>query len=165
MSGSERVVRVDLPGGWVAMLEWPEGVTSGGPASVVVEPADPDRCPHGGLSQTVLRAIDFRDAAEQLRTQLAGAETDSAEDDESIRAALADGVSDEYLARLSVRYVAVTGAGQSKPLQVLAEITGKTPSTVKGHLWTARKRGFLLGSQGRAGGVVTPEARRILGQV
>lgn len=169
MDGDERVVEIDLPGGWVAEMQWPEGVTNGGPAVLLVRPADPESYPHGGVSSTLLREIDFKYAADRLRGQLAASERRQKfaegydnEQDDRIRAALADGVTDEYLALLSSRYVRITGAGQAKPLKALADVIGKTESTVKGHLWQARKRGLLEGSQGRAGGQLTEKATRLL---
>lgn len=172
MAGSRdaaRVVEVDLDGGWVARMEWPEGATSGGPGVLVIEPSDPDSYPHGGISSTLLRGLDFREAAETLRRQLAAQQSwhvaeqqyDEGRDDR-IKAALAEGITDQYLSLLSSRYVQITNRGQSHPLRVLAEITGKTESTVKGHLWQARKRGLLEGSPGRAGGQLTPKAQGIV---
>jgi hypothetical protein len=167
----ERVVAQDL-GPWVVEMEWPPGVDHGGPGYLVVRPADPESYPHGGVSQTLLRQIDFKAAADDLRRQHAVSdrrrrthEAHEADRDERIRTALTEGVTDEYLALLASKYVSVTNQGQAKPLRVLAELTGKSESTMKVHLWHARKRGLLEGSAGRAGGKLTPKASGILAKI
>jgi hypothetical protein len=53
-------------GDWVAEMTWAEGDIQGGPSMLVIQPADPDNVPAGGLSSTVLRAVDFRTAAATL---------------------------------------------------------------------------------------------------
>ena len=167
MSG-ERIVVQDL-GEWVVRMEWPEGVQSGGPGVLVIEPADPDSYPVGGLSSTVLRQVDFRGAAEQLRAQLATEQRQDKELErykqdlsERLRKALSHGVTEEYLALLASAYVSAVNRGQEKPSEHLADIAGKTASTVKWHLWQARKRGLLTGSAGRKGGQLTHRAKVIL---
>ena len=54
---------------WVVTMEWPAGVENGGPMRLVIEPIGAN--PVGGLSSTVLRQVDFRDAIERFREQLA----------------------------------------------------------------------------------------------
>jgi hypothetical protein len=72
----------------------------------------------------------------------------------------ADGITDEYLAMLSVVYSAA--ASQPKPLEYLAGISGKTPATIKNHLWQATRKGLLERSPGGAGGRITPKATDLL---
>jgi hypothetical protein len=163
-----RVVQ-DL-GAWVVVMEWPEGVINGGPGRLVIEPAD--GYPIGGLSQTVLRQVDFKDGIERFRKQLAASERRSQlRDDyenkrgERIRAALSAGVTDEYLALLASAYISAANRGQPMPNEYLAEVVGKTTSTVRGHLWQARKRDLLTGSPGRVGGQLTPKAVAILERI
>jgi DNA-binding IscR family transcriptional regulator len=55
--------------------------------------------------------------------------------------------------------------GQTKPVERLAEDLGKPLQTIRGHLWQARKRGFLKGSPGRKGGDLSIEAMTILQQM
>lgn len=162
---------MDLGTDWVAEMEWPEGVTSGGPGVLIIRPSDPESYPHGGISSTVVREVDFREAVETLRRQLAVSEwRDQKRDelteasDDRIRDALADGVTDEYLSLLSSRYVRITGQGQSHPIRTLADITGRTESSVRSHLWQAKRRDLLKGSAGRAGGVLTAKAQEVLRQ-
>ncbi|MEI5100083.1 hypothetical protein RB200_17925 [Streptomyces sp. PmtG] len=61
-------------GPWVVEMQWPEGVTQGGPAVLVVRPKSGENPPLGGISSTVLREIDFKEAAERLRAQVAVSE-------------------------------------------------------------------------------------------
>lgn len=124
------------------------------------------------MSSTILREIDFRYAAERLRGQLAFHERWNKADErhetkriERLRAALAEGITEEYLALLASAYVHRVNIGQDKPVQQLADELGKSPTTVKGHLWQARKRGLLTGSSGRKGGQLTPEATAILERI
>ncbi|MEI5100084.1 hypothetical protein RB200_17930 [Streptomyces sp. PmtG] len=71
-------------------------------------------------------------------------------------------MTDEYLAMLASAYVNYLNSGGKGPLAHLAERVGKSESTVKGHLWQARKRGLLVGAPGRAGGLLTIKATAIL---
>ncbi|GGO52285.1 hypothetical protein [Streptomyces lasiicapitis] len=165
------VVAQDI-GPWVVEMQWPEGVTQGGPAVLVVRPKDRENRPLGGISSTVLREIDFKAAAERLRAQAATSEMRSqareeyeAGRTERLRQALAQGVTDEYLAMLASAYVNYLSGGGKGPLAHLAERVGKGESTIKGHLWQARKRGLLIGTPGRAGGVLTLKAIAILTRV
>ncbi|MGV9540330.1 hypothetical protein ACWDSF_03280 [Nocardia beijingensis] len=166
-----RIVTQDL-GDWIVRMEWPAGVENGGPGVLLIEPANPETYPPGGVSSTVLREIDFRAALETLRSQSAASqrwsnarETYEAERAERLRDAATQGVTDEYLALLASAYVSATNRGQAKPLDYLAQMVGKTPSTVKGHLWQARKKELLSGSAGRAGGQLTDAATRILARI
>ncbi|WP_067571560.1 hypothetical protein [Nocardia acidivorans] len=168
---NDRVVTQDL-GDWVVKMEWPAGVENGGPCVLLIEPADPQNYPAGGLSSTVLRDIDFRGAVETLRRQLKGSQPSGKASErhetnraKSLRDALAQGVTDEYLALLAAAYVSATNRGQAKPLDYLAEMVGKTANTIKGHLWQARKKELLIGSAGRAGGQLTGKANGILERI
>ncbi|MDV3129597.1 hypothetical protein M1247_32155 [Mycobacterium sp. 21AC1] len=151
---------------WVLAMQWPEGVTQGGPAVLVIYPSDPDSCPPGGLSQTVLREVDFKYAAEKLRRQIESSkrwDKSRKRGDEKMDALLiehaADGPSSEtYLALLARAYVSAVNQGQDKPLQHLAEVAGKSAAAIKNHLWQATRKGLLERSPGRAGGRVTPKA-------
>lgn len=165
--GWERQVEVDLGPNfeWVAQMEWPEGEPQGGPAVLVIRPSDPNGYPAGGLSQTVLREVDFKYALNRLRSQLASSERWSKQrhdSDEKMTALLIDasdaGITEDYLALLSRAYVATVSQGQAKPLEHLAGITGKSASAIKNHLWQATRKGLLERSPGRAGGRVTEKA-------
>lgn len=166
------MVVLDLGNDWVVEMEWPEGETHGGPAKLVVRPADPGSYPPGGLSSTVLRGIKFRDASAQLRRQLASGQRRQKSRDKyeterlnRIRDELAKGLTPEYLALLSSLYVSRVNAGQAKPTEGIAEDLGKGLQTIRGHLWQARKQGLLTGSTGRKGGQLTPEASLILKRI
>ncbi|WP_447041407.1 hypothetical protein [Streptomyces sp. DSM 118878] len=81
---------------------------------------------------------------------------------ERLRKAAAQGVTDEYLALLASAYVGYINRGGAGPLAHLAAQVGKSQSTIKGHLWQARKRDLLTGSAGRAGGALTEKASALL---
>ncbi|BDD96568.1 hypothetical protein [Mycolicibacterium fortuitum] len=150
---------------WVAAMQWPEGVTQGGPAVLVIYPSNPESCPPGGLSQTLLRDVDFKYAAERLRRQLENSKrwdtsrkrSDKKMNDLLISHAVEGRVTDTYLALLSRAYVSAVDQGQSKPLEFLAELTSKSAASIKNHLWQATRKGLLERSPGRAGGRVTPK--------
>lgn len=156
---SPRTVVIELGEQWVVEMTWPDGVTDGGPSALTLRPADPENPPEDGISPMLLREISFSEARARLRSQGAPVPDVS---DALLRRFLAAGVSPTYLALLASRYVRVTNEGQAHPQEVLAEVIRKTPSTVKGHLWQARKAGLLAGSAGRAGGTLTAEARRLI---
>jgi hypothetical protein len=152
---------------WVAVMEWPDGVEDGGPSRLVIEPID--KMPVGGLSSTVLRQIDFRDAIGRHRKQLAESHRRAGPlqrlrdfERAQLRSALADGVTDYYLALLSWQYVQATGRGQANINDYMAELVGKPVGTVRGHLIRARHGGLLTGSHGRKGGELTEAAEEIL---
>ena len=157
-------------GDWYVVMEWPDGVEDGGPAKLTIQPVA--ECPVGGLSSTVLRQIDFRGATENLRGQVAENQLSVKQHEamnrwhsDRLRSALAEGVTDDYLALLSYEYVRAVNRGQAKVNDYLAETAGKPTSTVRGHLWHARKRGFLTGSPGRKGGRLGPDAEAIMGRI
>lgn len=166
-------------GEWVVAFEWPAdaiGSNAGGPSRMVIEPIG--EMPVGGLSSTVLRQINFREAAERHREEQARQASArnrtrkdiaifeklrEAERAELRRALSEDGVTDYYLAFLSWQYVQAVGAGQDKPVDNLAEDLGRSLNTVKSHLWQARKKGLLTGgSAGRKGGELSSAAEELL---
>ncbi|RIR96408.1 MarR family winged helix-turn-helix transcriptional regulator [Mycobacteroides abscessus] len=154
---------------WVAEMQWPEGVTQGGPAVLVIYPSNPDTCPLGGLSQTVLREVDFKYALDRLRSYLSTSKRWDAARKKSEQRVTAElvahsdmGLTPEYLVLLSRVYVGAVNQGQSKPLEYLAELTGKTPAAIKNHLWQATRKGYLERSPGRAGGHLTAKAAEIM---
>ncbi|WP_125263279.1 hypothetical protein [Streptomyces alboflavus] len=156
-------------GPWVVEMQWPEGVTQGGPAVLLVRPKDEEDSPLGGISSTVLREIDFKAAVERLRAKVTISEMRAQVREqyeegrtERLRQALAQGVTDEYLAMLASAYLSYLSGGGKGPLTHLAERVGKSESTIKGHLWQARKRELLTGAPGRAGGALTRKAAEIL---
>jgi hypothetical protein len=157
---------------WSVKMRWRDGDRNG-PSRIVIEPADPNHYPAGGISQTVLRDIKFGEAVEVVRKGRALlAETDrmSAQmpivdweaEGRRLLELSADGLTDGYLATLSWLYVAA--AKEAKPLKRLAEVTGKSPAAIKSHLWQATRRDLLYRSPGRAGGVVTEKALGILSE-
>jgi hypothetical protein len=164
-----RSVMQDL-GEWYVVMEWPDGVEDGGPGRLVIQPVG--AYPVGGLSSTVLRQIDFRRAIEQFRAEIAaskerGREYQAVEKwrGDRLRAALADGVTDDYLALLSSEYVRAVSRGQAKVNDYLADMIGKPTNTVRGHLWQARKQDFLTGNPGRKGGELTPKADALMKRI
>jgi hypothetical protein len=174
VSEQSRVIKIPQKlGGWVAEMTWTGDEIQGGPSTLVIRPKDPGNVPAGGLSSTVLREVDFRAAAatmhDLMRESAAFMETVRESQKqwkktiEFVREALAEGVTDDYLALLAERYVTLVNTGQEKPVDHLAEELGRSLPTVKGHLWQARKRGLLTGgSAGRKGGEISEEARQLV---
>ncbi|MBC9712239.1 hypothetical protein H9Y04_06590 [Streptomyces sp. TRM66268-LWL] len=70
---------------------------------------------------------------------------------------------DEYLAALAVQYERLTDMGVRSPVQQLAMITEKSLGTVKTHIQSARKKGFLEAIGSKAGGAATDKAHVLLG--
>lgn len=158
------VVTVDLGPNceWVAEMRWPVGETQGGPAELFIRPSDPAGFPPGGLSQTVLREVDFKYALDRLRGYLANSkrwERQRQEGEDQVLAVLVahagGAITSEYLALLSRVYVSAVNQGRSKPLDYLAEVTGNSPAAIKNHLWQATRKGLLERSPGRVGGRIT----------
>lgn len=158
---------------WVAEMQWPEGETQGGPAVLVIYPSDPDTCPTGGLSQTVLRDVDFKYALDRLRATLSNSkrwERARQRSENKLTTLLAEraaagAISPEYLALLSRVYIDVVNNGQDKPLDHLATLTNKSAAAIKNHLWQATRQGLLERSPGRAGGHLTEKGRTSLALV
>lgn len=153
-------------GPWSVWMEWPDDADQGGPARLVIEPAD-DALPFetaGGLSSTVLRQINFQDAIDQWRRESPGTVLD-----EYFGARLCDllseGVTDRYLAYLASVYVGMVQAGEKGLTLKLADAIDKKPDTVKSHLKAARKRELLTVIPGKAGGQLTEKATEILKQL
>lgn len=162
-------VRFGPNGEWTAHMAWRDG-DHNGPSRLIVEPTSPDNYPAGGISQTVLRGIKFGGVIDAIRkgreaiAESAGDEPAPPIDWEATGTRLIElsenGISEPYLAALSWAYSAA--ANQPKPLERLANVTGKSPSAIKSHLWHATRAGLLYRSPGRAGGAVTERALRIL---
>jgi hypothetical protein len=166
------IVTVDLGPNyeWVARLEWPQGETQGGPGRIVIEPATEGTYPAGGLSQTVLRELDFKQAIDTLRRQHAGGKR-AEKAKAAVRQQMNDlllahaevrEITDIYLSLLSHAYVRAVSDGQEKPLEYLAELTGQSHAAIKNHLWQATRRGLLERSPGRAGGKTTAKAKNLI---
>ena len=158
-------------GGWTVEMYWPEDEIQGGPLKLVIRPTDEDNVPLGGISSTVLRAIDFRTGAAKAREEVAAEDLANAQLEEKplqvampLLKTLLDkgGLTDVYLVLLAHEYIARVVRGEAKPVDHIAEELGKSLGTVKNHLWQARNRGLLKGgSAGRKGGYVPPEAAQI----
>lgn len=158
---------------WVAEMQWPEGRTQGGPAVLLIYPSDPDACPPGGLSQTVLRDMNFREALDLLRAGLTFSKRaqrvrQQVTDNLAkllIEHAKGGSITPAYLATLSRAYLDAVDNGQGRPLDHLAGITGKSTAAIKNHLWQATRKGILVRSPGRAGGHLTTKGRTELAQI
>lgn len=155
----------ELGDDWVVTMDWPEGVLDGGPARLVIEPKG--EMPVGGVSSTVLRRIDFRQAASELRANRAAPTFKllrALQDFEQsqLRESLSHGVTDDYLALLSNVYVNAVNRGQPKVNDYLAELIGRPTNTVRGHLWQARNKGLLSRAPGHKGGQLSEEAEALI---
>ncbi|WP_322859543.1 hypothetical protein U8D42_17285 [Mycobacterium europaeum] len=158
-------------GGWTVEMYWKEDEIQGGPIKLVVRPTDEENVPPGGISSTVLREIDFRTGAADARMKLAAEDRAYAQTTKRplqvsmpLLKSILDmgGITDVYLVLLAAEYVGRVADGEAKPVDHIAEELGKSPGTVKNHLWQARNRGLLKGgSAGRKGGYVPPEAAQI----
>lgn len=122
----------------------------------------------GGISQTVLRQINFKDAFNAMIRQSSGLNKHFVEVvdgfAEELRAMLADGVTDWYLAHLSEAYLLLIRLGEKNVAGRLAVMVDRTPSGVLQHLKRARKADLLTSIPGRAGGELTPRALEILSE-
>lgn len=164
-----RTIRQQL-GDWVAEMTWDKNDGQSGPSMLVVRPKDPENLPTGGISSTVLRGIDFRSGAAQFR-EASGAtdgflgqikDLQGLKPIDLVREALSEGITDGYLSLLSMEYLGRVKLGQDKPVDQIAEALGKSPGTIKGHLWQARQRGLLeRRSPGRKGGEISEQGRRL----
>jgi hypothetical protein len=148
---------------WAAQMTWMEGHTQGGPMAMIIGPSDVENPPPGGITSTVLRDINIANAVEEMR-QTADLFTGTASPDDHarLRELAAGGITDEYLAQLSWAYIAAVEHGIKKPLEHLAEVTGKTNAAIKNNLWLATRQGILLRSPGRAGGAITQKGIALL---
>ena len=153
---------------WTAEMSW-DDEDRNGPSELKVRLTDPRKRPSGGISQTVLREIDLAGAVSLVRAIPEGDGVPQEIDWEKTGAKLIDlsagGINDndEYLAALSWAYS--SAANSPKPVEKLAEVTGKSIATIKSHLWHATRNGFLERSPGRAGGAVTVKAVEVLSQL
>lgn len=150
---------------WTAEMVWDEG-DSNGPSRLVVRPTDPAARPDSGISQTVLRAVDIAGAIKLRRAQNEHAPISGpafnweTEYGPMLRELAKDGITDPYLAALSLAYSAA--GNQPKPQERLAAVVGKSQSAIKSHLWHATRRGYLERTPGRAGGAVTLAALKAI---
>lgn len=151
-------------GPWQVALAWPDYPDQGGPISIMIKPY-PDATDEeliGGLSSTVLRHIDFRTGRDKWLEARAkyfdkgGIESVRAQ---QLRRILErDGVTELYLAFLANAYAQLTRAGERSVASKLAEMTGRSPDTMKQHLHKVRKAGMLTAIPGKAGGELTSKA-------
>ena len=160
-------------GEWTVQMQWPNRVTQGGPAVLIIHPSDADsdnESPAGGITQTLLREVDFKDALDALREGIGSSERRRQTSDDNQRrvtellkehAALGV-ITDVYMALLARAYVGAVNQGQAKPLEYLATLTDKSEAAIKNHLWRATRKGFLERTPGRAGGRVTDKAASTL---
>src|SRR5262249_40365638 len=127
-------------GEWTAEMDW-DDVDRNGPSRLVIYPTDPNNRPSAGLSQTVLREIDVAGAGGLARKSAEISSQTPEFDWRKIAPTLvdlsADGLSDPYLAVLALAYSAA--ANRPKPLERLADLTGKSPAAIKSHLWHATR--------------------------
>lgn len=134
-----------------------------------------DRCDHGGTSErlcrsgrrrgtagnfpgvstTVLRQINIAEVVAEVEPLLGKLRTAKKSIEESQKVfsdLLKEGITDEYLAVLSMYYVDSVNMGKRAPIQDLVIWTGRNQATLKGHLREARKRQILTKVEGKAGG-------------
>ncbi|MFJ6790446.1 hypothetical protein [Streptomyces angustmyceticus] len=165
---SEHIEITQDVGPWRVLMRWAaDADPASGPTWVLVTP-HPDADPastQGGVSSTVLRQVDFKNAADQFRaarpTETRHEVAQDAEA-EALRWLLAsEGVSDAYLAFLAESYVRAVSRAVPNVTAHLAELTHKRPETIRGHLKEARKRDLLTTVPGKAGGQLTAKAREI----
>lgn len=146
---------------------WPIDATTGGPRSVYVEAAE-DAEPQEisrGVSTTVLRQINIAEVVAEVEPLLGKLRTAKKSIEESQKVfsdLLKEGITDEYLAVLSMYYVDSVNMGKRAPIQDLVIWTGRNQATLKGHLREARKRQILTKVEGKAGGQLTEKALSLL---
>ncbi|MEE3852780.1 Rrf2 family transcriptional regulator [Gordonia sp. LSe1-13] len=170
MSSSDGVVEFGQQiGPWVVEIEWPTDPNQLGPTSITVTPAEgaTEAEIMSGISSTVLRQIDFgqlRMDWEMVSEMHAGQSREAKKRalGEQLRLSLEGGVTEHYLARLAEAYVFLVQSGERSTATRLAEMTGRSPDTVKQHLHRVRKAGLLSSIPGKAGGTLTEKARRLL---
>jgi DNA-binding MarR family transcriptional regulator len=159
-------MKVGPSGEWTVEMKW-DDEDRNGPSRLEISPTDSKNRPPGGLSQTVLREIDVAGAVKLARKSGELAQELPEIDWKKIGPLLADlsadGISSQYLAVLALAYSAA--ANRPKPLERLADLTGKSQSAIKSHLWQATRQGLLERSPGRAGGAVTTKAVDLISQL
>lgn len=123
-----------------------------------------------GISTTVLRRLDIaaaltlaKMAPEAQRTFEDLTRQVEAAGEAAGRLLSAEGVSERYLATLTLAYSAMAEGGAPAPIPWLARLIERRPETVKDHLKKARRDGYLGTLAGKAGGEVTDKAKAVLG--
>lgn len=157
------MVTVETPEGWKITMAW--GPLHGGPQRLLVEPLDPANPPEGGISQTLLRELNFQSTLATLRGVHAMAEHGGAwqaKADAKLREVSAEGLSDRFLSLFAWHYVSRVDSGESGVPAAIADVLGKSVPTVKAYVGHARRRGLLTGKSSRAGGELTDKAEQIL---
>ncbi|MCX5124882.1 hypothetical protein OG898_16480 [Streptomyces sp. NBC_00193] len=159
-------------GSWVIRMWWPTGSITGGPQRMTLEPVDgaEPRDVARGISTTVLRRLDIaaalnlaKKAPEAQRTLEDLSRQVEATGEAAGRLLAAEGVSERYLATLTLAYSAMAESGAPAPIPWLARLIERRPETVKDHLKKARRDGYLGTLAGKAGGEVTDKAKAALG--
>lgn len=151
-------------GPWTVWMKWDDEADQGGPMRLVIEPSD-DAIPEqisGGISSTVLRQVNFREAAEQWRRETPGTVLEEYFRERLKELLQNEGVSEKYLAYLASVYVGMVKAGERGITSKLADAIGRRPDTIKAHLKAARKHELLTVIPGTAGGQLTDKAKDIL---
>lgn len=147
-------------------MSWPDDEDQIGPVSMTITPADDatDEELIGGLSSTVLRQIDFRKAREGWLAARSFRRTGKPWGPRDWRAERLrrlldrDGVSEGYLGHLAEAYTHLVRSGERSIAGKLAEMTGRSPDTMKQHLHRVRQAGMLTSIPGKAGGQLTEKA-------
>lgn len=151
-------------GPWSVVMTW-SGEPVAGPDSVTLEPADDVTATDlaGGLSSTVLRKVDFGSARREARDQWERGTDRRPDHGPRLRLLLSQrNVGDGFLATLAQAYVEQVGLGDRAPTAYLAEITGRSPATVRDYLKQARRRNLLTSVSHQAGGELTDQGRAAL---
>ncbi|MEV0414616.1 hypothetical protein AB0I68_28360 [Streptomyces sp. NPDC050448] len=159
-------------GSWVIRMWWPVGPITGGPQRMTVEPVDnaEPREVVRGISTTVLRRLDIaaafnlaKRAPEAQRTLEELSRLVESTGEAAGRLLASEGVSERYLATLTLAYSSMAESGAPAPVPWLARLIERRPETIKDHLKKARRDGFLGTLAGKAGGEVTEKAKAVLG--
>lgn len=158
-------------GPWVVKTSWPSSEDQLGPVQIELSPS-PEATEGDllvGLSSTVLRKIDFRQARDEWRQiqdetrQKKLMPMQETWRTERLRQLLeVDGVREPYLAQLAETYIGMVMFGDTAVSDTLAEMTGRSRDTVRQHLHRARKAGMLTSVAGKAGGEITDKAVEVL---
>jgi DNA-binding transcriptional ArsR family regulator len=154
-------------GPWMVRMTWAPELRGTGPTRVVIEPAEevnPGELA-GGVSQTIVRRINFGGAAlEHVNQRRSLGKRSPLGMYGSLLRKEAQGrsVTPLYLALLSAVYIDRVESGEKSVTGKLAEITGKAPETIRQHLKQARREGMMTSLAHRAGGELSVKARAIL---
>ncbi|WP_370419569.1 hypothetical protein AB8O64_14625 [Streptomyces sp. QH1-20] len=160
-------------GAWTIRMWWPTGrPITGGPQRITIEDAEgaPAAEVARGISTTVLRRLDLSGAVKAAQEIAAASGETFREINEAVETtgeaaglALAnEGVSERYLALLSLGYCQMTVMGAPRPVDWLARLIDRRPETVRDHLKKARRDGYLTAVTGKAGGELTDKAHAVL---